>query len=253
MNWFDIGIPSLVVLISGGLFYWHHKIMQSTIQNLKTENDTLNSRIQRDEKETIAKMNQENPEIPSSSLIANSKPDVTLCDIGNSHPAFSDFEGTYYSWNPSWQTELSTNPDEWMEMHRQRYRNTRIKRIIYIIGSEGIVKDPYSKLYYLTGFKAFVKEFTRRFPSDANKMEDKLEVYLMKQLSSELTLFAGKKDGHHQSIILFNEPPLMVGGTPLYSLEINSSEMYEKIRNMCLEGMQVGERIDVAALLKNRV
>lgn len=50
MNWTDLGIPSLIVVISGGLFFWHNRIVQSTIKKLETENLTLNSVINRLEK-----------------------------------------------------------------------------------------------------------------------------------------------------------------------------------------------------------
>ena len=36
MNWGDIGIPSIIVLLSGGAFFWYHRITQGTIKNLET-------------------------------------------------------------------------------------------------------------------------------------------------------------------------------------------------------------------------
>lgn len=47
MNWTDLGIPSLIVLITGGLLFWHHRIMQSTIKKMEVENNCLTNHVGR--------------------------------------------------------------------------------------------------------------------------------------------------------------------------------------------------------------
>jgi hypothetical protein len=37
MNWTDLGVPGAIVLISGALFAWYHRITQATIKQLETE------------------------------------------------------------------------------------------------------------------------------------------------------------------------------------------------------------------------
>lgn len=37
MNWTDLGVPGVIVLISGALFTWYHHITQATIKKLETD------------------------------------------------------------------------------------------------------------------------------------------------------------------------------------------------------------------------
>lgn len=53
MNWAELGIPTLIVLVTGGLFFWHHRITQSTIKNLETRNFTLISEIKKLKEEGV--------------------------------------------------------------------------------------------------------------------------------------------------------------------------------------------------------
>lgn len=175
----------------------------------------------------------------------------TICNIMSAHDLWSDFEGTFYAWNPSWQTELVTNPDDWADVHLRRYMDGSIKRVVYAVSKQPLVKNDYVKFFYYDGFKRFFQIFTQKNPTIIPRLEEKLEVYVVDQLPSNLSFFLGtsRKQKKEIALLLINDEPFCINGTPTIAFKTENEEVVNQMRNMFYGIMNEVESTKITSLV----
>jgi len=158
----------------------------------------------------------------------------TVCDIMDAHDLWNNFQGTFYAWNPSWQTELVTSPSEWSDVHLRRYTDKAIERVVYAVSRTPLTNDEHSRFYYLEGTQRFFQKFAREHPEIIPRLEEKLEVYVVDKLPSNLSFFLGRGKTHKMmvALLLVNEEPFSRNGTPTLAFRTENEEVQKQMRCM---------------------
>ncbi|MES9970624.1 MAG: hypothetical protein ABW092_11370 [Candidatus Thiodiazotropha sp.] len=190
------------------------------------------------------------PVNPAFNHAADNSENFSVVDIMKAHNLWADFEGTFYAWNPSWQTEIITNPVEWSEIHVNRYLDSKIDRVIYVILNNSS-KRKDRKYYYLDGFKLFLSRFLTANPGIENKVKDKMEVYMESEPASDLTFFVGHKqtDDSKVGLLLINEEPFCHGGTPILAFETKNERIIGEMMKMFHDVMTSSSKCDLGEIL----
>lgn len=161
-----------------------------------------------------------------------------LIDMNKAHKYWGGFIGTLYAWNPSWQTELTMNVEGWMNVHKDRYlKNKDLKRTKYIIGRGEDKTDLRWQYFYLRGFKKFLHKIIEMFPEIKKGIEDKMLIYIVDELPSNLTFFVGQS--RYQSslngLLFINDEPFILGGAPKQALVTKNEKIIHDMREQCDE------------------
>ena len=192
------------------------------------------------------------PTVSDADLLTRQESEsFAIVDIMKAHDLWSDFGGTFYAWNPSWQTEIVTNPSEWEDIHVKRYLEDKIERVVYVILNRDGSNKKDRKYYYLEGFKLFLNRFLESNPHLKRKISKKMEIYVEDKFSTDLTFFVGEKlsDKSKGGLLLINEAPFCQGGTPILAFETRNRRVINEMMKMFHEVMTSSNRQSVDDIL----
>lgn len=167
--------------------------------------------------------------------VSSSSDALLISDIQKAPHLWEGFYGTYYAWNPSWQTECATNPEAWMDIHIKRYKDKRLNRAVYIIGGDEHNGSDDLRYFYVRGLQEFLKEILKRDASIKSSLAQKMEIYLVKKLLSNLTFFIGKRENESKKcgLLLINEEPFLHSGAPTVAFETRNEQIITEMMVLC--------------------
>lgn len=154
--------------------------------------------------------------------------------INVSHTVLDHVVGNdFVAWNPSWQTELDTNPDAWIEVHSRRYTSNLLKRARYVVGRSSTHPTDDSKYFGCEGLAQFLNLMRRECQEAYKSLNQIMQIHLVDRLDSDLTYFIGNKlvAGSPHPIafgaIIINESPLLNSVTPTYMFETRQPDLVD--------------------------
>lgn len=153
-----------------------------------------------------------------------------VVDIAEASQYWESFEGEFYSWNPSWHTELSQNTGKrWTAIHEKRYSSSTLIAAHYFVGIHGPVS---SKYFNLEGLARFLFAFRKTYTSHWANLQKKMKVYVDMSLPSNLSFFVGNREGRKYGLLLVNEAPLFQEHTPRYALITEKEDIIRRMIGM---------------------
>lgn len=183
-------------------------------------------------------------------ILKNESEIINVVDLTDATNFWSGFVGDLYCWNPSWQTELVTKPSEWDGIHKSRYLDEKLERVVYIVAKTG-PGNRQRKFFYLSGMLEFLNKFCSEHPELEVNIKSKMDVYIQETLPSDLSFFIGTRENSTKpvGILLINDEPFCDGDMPVYAFVTSNKKIIKDMQNMIHTAMVDGDKTQIYSIL----
>jgi membrane protein implicated in regulation of membrane protease activity len=141
---------------------------------------------------------------------------------------WEDFEGDFYGWNPLFCLEQYGSLRDWLNVHKARYLNPKLREVQYLFLRDGTEPGLESSERY-SSYRSFVEQLSRTSKTVKAELDEKLKTFVVDGRSS-LVFFVGSKHGMDFGILYVDEPPFTKGGVPQWAFVIRNPVLVKMLR-----------------------